>query len=212
MTDPSTPDFDRIARAYRWLEYATLGPLLARTRNCHLSLLQDRSHALILGDGDGRFTAQLLISCQTLKVEAVDLSLRMLSLQLHRCRAHEDRLAIYCRDARTHLPHDTPDLVVTHFFLDCLSQAEVNALVARLAPLLAPDALWLVSDFRIPSGPLGWLARVYMRGLYLAFRILTGLRTTHLPDHATALEHPGFVRIAERRRLGGLLTSQVWRR
>ena len=54
------PDFDHIARAYRWLEYISLGPLLSRTRNCYLELLQDRTRALILGDGDGRFTARLL--------------------------------------------------------------------------------------------------------------------------------------------------------
>jgi ubiquinone/menaquinone biosynthesis C-methylase UbiE len=207
----SAPDFDGIARAYRWLEYLSLGPLLQRTRTCHLALLRDRRHALVLGDGDGRFTARLLATCPAIQVDAVDLSGRMLSLLRDRCRTDADRLRIHRADARRFVPPARPDLVATHFFLDCLPQAEVDALVGRIAPLLAPGALWVVSDFRIPAGALGWVARVYVRTLYLAFRVLTGLRTTQLPDHAAALERCGLVRIAQRRAMLGMLTSEVWR-
>ena len=95
-------------------------------------------------------------------------------------------------------PADTSyDLVVTHFFFDCLTQSELDDLTARLAPYLAPRALWLVSDFRIPSGPLRWPARVLVRSLYLAFRVITGLRATQLPNHVGALETAGFQRIEQ---------------
>jgi hypothetical protein len=50
-----------------------------------------------------------------------------------------------------------------------------------------------------------------VRLLYLAFRILTGLRTTKLPDHASALLRCGFTRIAVQRALFGLLTTELWR-
>jgi SAM-dependent methyltransferase len=219
MSDPTQhqPNFDRIARAYRWLEYLTLGPLLARTRNHHLPRLHNRTQALILGDGDGRFTARLLAANPNLKADAVDLSQTMLGL-LRRRVPHpraapvgSSRLRTHHADARTFTPTKSPDLIVTHFFLDCLTQLEVDALVARLTPASAPQTLWLISDFRIPSGPLHWPARAYIRLLYLAFRILTGLRTTHLPDHAAALRRCGFTRIAEHHELFGLLTTELWR-
>ena len=105
------------------------------------------------------------------------------------------------------LPPPPPDLIVTHFFLDCLTQPELDALVARLA---APGVLWLISDFRIPSGLLHWPARIYIRVLYFAFRILTGLRITHLPNHARALRSKGFNPIAIQRNLFGLLTTELW--
>ena len=57
---PCPPNFDRIARLYRWGEYALLGPALERTRNHLLPLLAIRRNALVLGDGDGRFLARLL--------------------------------------------------------------------------------------------------------------------------------------------------------
>ena len=206
------PNFDRIARPYRWLEYVALGPLLERTRDYHLRCLAHEVRALILGDGDGRFTARLLTNCPEMRVDAVDLSAAMLRLLRRRCAEHLDRLHIHHADARSFDPPHTPNLVVTHFFLDCLTQAEVNALVARLTPLLAPDALWLMSDFRIPPGVVGWIARAYIRLLYLAFRVLTGLRTTCLPDHAAALRASGFKPVAVHRTMFGILTTELWQR
>ncbi len=143
---------------------------------------------------------------------AVDLSPAMLRLLAARCAADAARLTTHCADARDLGVRQPPDLVVTHFFLDCLTQIEVNALAARIAAVSAPGTLWLVSDFRIPRGPVGWLTRAYVRMLYLAFRLLTGLRTTRLPDHASALRGCGFTRIAEHRSLFGMLTTELWRR
>ena len=206
------PNFDLIARPYRWLEYLTLGPLLELTRNHHLARLQGRSQALILGDGDGRFSARLLASYPQLRVEAVDRSGAMLALLRQHCANDAARLETHRADARTYAPRTQPDLVVTHFFLDCLTQPEVEALAARLTPQLAPGALWLVSDFRIPQGLLYWPARGYVRLLYLAFRLLTRLRTTHLPDHASPLRDCGFSLVAEHRSLFGVLTTELWQR
>jgi len=206
-----SPDFDGIARAYRWMEYATLGPLLERTRECHLAQLQGCSRALILGDGDGRFTARLLANAPKVRVQAVDLSRVMLRLLEARCVEFGERLQTHRADGRWFEPGEPPDLVVTHFFLDCLTQAEVDALVARQGSLLRPNALWVVSEFRIPDGVLHWPAWVYVRSLYFAFRVLTGLRTARLPDHAAAFERCGFGLVAVQRRMFGMLTAEVWR-
>ena len=204
------PNFDRIARAYRWLEYLTLGPILERTRLEHLPALAQARQALILGDGDGRFTAALLARYPALTAEAVDLSPRMLAL-LSR-RAASPRLRTHQADAREFIPQQPPDLIVTHFLLDCLTQPEVDRLTTRLAASLPPGALWLVSEFRIPAGPLHWPARLYVRLLYLAFRILTGLRVNRLPDHVSALHKAGLHPVRYRARLAGLLTTELWQR
>jgi ubiquinone/menaquinone biosynthesis C-methylase UbiE len=209
---PPLPNFDRIARPYRILEYLALGPLLQRTRAHFLPRLPQSRHALILGDGDGRFTAALLTHNPTLQAEAVDLSPAMLTLLRRNAAAAGPRLSTHQADARTFTPTSPPDLVVTHFFLDCLTQPELDALIARLAPFLQPQALWLISDFRIPQGILRWPARLYVRALYLAFRLLTGLRVTQLPDHASPLTRAGFRRIAHHHALFGLLTSELWQR
>ena len=204
------PDFDPIARPYRWLEYLALGKTLEHCRFHFLPQLLDRHRALILGDGDGRFTARLLATNQTIKITAVDTSAAMLALLRKRCAPNSNRLQTNQASALD-FPFEGPyDLVVTHFFLDCLTQPDLETLIARITPMLAPEALWLISDFRIPSGAMRFPARIYIRSLYLAFRILTGLRTTRLPDHATPLTRSGFTRIAHHRSLAGLLTSELW--
>lgn len=215
-------NFDRIARPYRWMEYLTFGPALWHCRTHFLPQLQNcrnaLRNALVLGDGDGRFTAALLAANPHLHVDAVDSSAAMLRLLAQRARAAapdaSTRLRTHHSDAlefaRNLPPADHYDLVVTHFFLDCLTQSDVESLAQGLSPLLEPGALWLLSDFRIPTGPLRLPARMLVRALYLAFRVLTGLRTTQLPDHATALISTGLTRVAQHTSLAGVLTSELW--
>ena len=211
----SLPNFDRIARAYRWLEYAAFGPLLMRTRCAHLSRLGSCRRALILGDGDGRFTAALLARYPRLEADAVDSSAAMLGLLrgrvLRQCGTPA-RLTTYKADARGFEPARSPDLVVTHFFLDCLSEDEVATLIHRLGPRLAAQALWLVSEFRIPPGWLARPARLLLGLLYGAFRLATGLEARRLPEYDAAFARAGWERCATERFGFGLLTSELWRR
>jgi SAM-dependent methyltransferase len=206
-------NFDLIARPYRYLEYLTLGRALERTRLHYLPALAQQKRALILGDGDGRFLAQLLSRNSHLQADAIDTSATMLHLLRERCEANATRLQTHPIDALAFNPSNPEkyDLVVTHFFFDCLTQSDLETLISRIIPHLAPKALWLISDFSIPlRGPMSLLARVYIRHLYLAFRILTHLRTTRLPDHATPLTQAGLTRIAHHRRLSDLLTTELW--
>ncbi len=117
---PKPVNFDRIARPYRWLEYLTLGPALQRCRTHFLPNLQHRRHALVLGDGDGRFLAQLLLTNQHLRADAVDTSAAMLHLLSIRCAAAQTRLHTHHHSALEHAPAAST--------LDCLTQSELDAL------------------------------------------------------------------------------------
>ncbi|HWB33151.1 MAG TPA: class I SAM-dependent methyltransferase [Acidobacteriaceae bacterium] len=215
---PSMPSFDLVARPYRWMEYLTFGPALHRCRLRFISRLSDRRRALILGDGDGRFASALFAANPQIRADAVDLSPMMLRLLTRRCRAATpnvmERLSTHQADSLNFvrsLPGNARyDLVVTHFFLDCLTQSELESLTQAIAPHLSDGATWLISDFRIPAGRMRFPARVLVRSLYLAFRALTGLRTATLPDHISALSAAGLARTAQQLSLGGILTSELW--
>ena len=218
LTGATVANFNFIARPYRWLEYITLGRSLERCRFHYLPSLLQQKRALVLGDGDGRFLAHLLAQNPHLQADAVDTSATMLTLLRNRCEAATPNIAHRLRIHHTNAltfssAHgEKYDLVVTHFFLDCLTQPDLEALIARICPTLTSNAFWLVSDFRIPSGPMRLPAKLIVRSLYLAFRILSGLKTTHLPDHTTPLNHAGFTRISHHHRLAGLLTTELWQR
>jgi hypothetical protein len=216
----STPDFNRLAGAYRWLEYCTFGPYLHRARIHFLPQLSHCRSALVLGDGDGRFTAALLDRNPSVRVHAVDISVAMLRRLTRRAGHaaghlinHADHLITEQADLRRWNPPALAcyDVVVAHFFLDCLTTAEIADLARRLGPSTTAGTLWLVSDFAIPANGFGHLFAAPLVGLlYCAFGLLTGLRIRHLPDYAIALSLAGWTLRMERKHLNGLLVSQLW--
>ena len=212
MSD-TQPNFDRVAAIYRWAEYISLGPLLQRTRTHFLTQLNNPRHALVLGDGDGRFLEQLLRRYPDCTTLAADISPAMLAKLRTRCAFAGARLTtLHCSALEIDTPPST-DLIVTHFLLDCFTQPEVDALTIRLASQLSPGALWLVSDFALPSSRvLRPFARAYITSLYAAFRLLTGLRVRHLPDPQSALIRAGLHLIARKSFLFGLLYTELWQR
>lgn len=204
------PDFDRLARVYRWLEYASFGPLLMRTRLALHGRLAECRNALVLGDGDGRFSATLLRANPQLRITAVDTSAAMLTELSRRCPA--DRLLAVHADARYLLPPYAPwDAVVTHFFLDCLTREEVASLTERLTAATTGNARWLISEFAVPEREaLRLPARWLIWALYAAFSLLTGLRVRQIPPYADLLAAAGWRLTELRTRLGGILRSELW--
>lgn len=211
-----------IARWYRWLEYIGFGGALERRRFAFLTNVADlerdlqrgAQRVLVLGEGDGRFLAKFVKPCKSdrnraknacLSVDYVDLSANM--LELARGRAGTDCVTYHHADALTiPLPAAHYDLVVTHFFLDCLDEDDAAALVEKIGASVQPHARWLISEFREPAM---W-ARVIVGGLYFFFRITTGLRTRRLIDHHPLLTRAGFVLVREETGRFGLLASELW--
>ena len=207
------PRFDHVARLYRWAEYLALGPLLKFTREQFLPSLSGCRRALLLGDGDGRFTAALLRTVPSLRAQAVDGSRAMLQLLRRRCAqdGNAGRVELWHGSVAAAPISPATDLIVTHFLLDCLTQPELDSLALRLAAGVRPGCFWVVSEFGYPRHRLGRIAaRVYLRGLYAAFRMLTGLVPQHLPDPERALGAAGFRRLERRERLGGFLYAEPW--
>jgi SAM-dependent methyltransferase len=213
-----TPDFDPLAKVYRWLEYLSFGPMLERCRFHFLSSCGKARHALVLGDGDGRFTARLLAMNRTVQVDAIDSSPAMLAelrrRVLHSAPNAESRLRTVHADLRDFTPERCDyDLMASHFFLDCLTDDEVSAMVERILPHLSPNATWLISEFAIPAkGVRRAAARLLIRFLYFAFNKMTHLRVQQIPDYSLVMALHGFRRREQVRFLGGLLMTELWHR
>ncbi len=212
MSTNRPPNFDHLAHVYRWMEMATFGRALWCCRCQFLEDLRDCRTALVLGDGDGRFTARLLQENPNVRVDAVDASSQMLRALLRNAGVHRDRVRVHQVDARQWQPGDVKyDLIVSHFFLDCLTTDEVCALAQRLRLCTTGHTKWVVSEFVIPRGWFGKLAAwPLVTGLYLGFRLLTGLRIDRLPRHREALSNAGFVLHCQSPSLKGILVSEMW--
>src|SRR6202007_1660791 len=161
---------------------------------------------------DERSTARLLEKNPATRIDALDASREMLRLLVRGAGPNANRVCAHQADARQWTPSSPPyDLVVTHFFLDCLTSEEVDALAQTIQTCSAPSSRWIVSEFAIPSGWFGWLvARPLITALYLAFWLLTGIQVLRQPNHQHAMTESGFKLNAHRNRLGGLLVAESW--
>jgi cyclopropane fatty-acyl-phospholipid synthase-like methyltransferase len=206
-------NFDRIARPYRWIEYLSFGPCLARCRSAQLAHLTGARRALLLGDGDGRFLAHLLAVNPNVTADVVDSSRSMLTLLERRIRKSGNlhRICLHHADALTWNPTGTYDLIASHFFLDCFFPRQLDQLFDSVLPHATPGARWVISEFAIPPDPFAaYLARGIIGWLYRVFSWTTGLRVRALPDYAASLLHHGLCPIHDRQYLAGLLCSQLW--
>ena len=189
---------DKIARWYRWLEYAAFGGALRRRREAFLFELGNPQKVLVLGDGDGRFLQLFTDLYPKARVDAVEVSARMIDLA--RVRVASNRVTFHLADAREFPLEEKYDLAVAHFFFDCFDEEELKALTSRIRA-----NSWLVSEFRRTrwSWPI-------VRGLYFFFRLTTGLRVTSLPEHRGMLSGLGYRIEKEQTALGGLVVSELW--
>jgi len=208
-------NFDPVARPYRWLEYMSFGPWLGRCRNAQLVHLSGARHALLLGDGDGRFLARLLAANPALTADVVDSSQAMLSLldqRIRRCGPQAShRIRLHHADALEWKPSGSYDLIVSHFFLDCFSPQQLEQLFAGVLSHALPGAQWVISEFAIPPNAFAaYFARGIVGLLYRAFGLLTGLPVRALPDYANPLLRRGLALTHNRHYLAGLLCSQIW--
>ena len=199
------------------MEYLSFGPMLERCRFYFLANCLGARRGLILGDGDGRFTARLLATNLTVQIDAVDGSVAMLAELKRRALATEDeegRLRTIHADLRSFIPdRDGYDLIVSHFFLDCLTDEDLERMVARIVPHLAPDATWIISEFSIPQKCWRRIAAgALIRFLYFAFKTMTHLDVRRIPDYASVLANNGFFRQQQVQFLGGVLSAELWRK
>lgn len=201
---------DPLARIYRALEYLAFGRSL---EHCRYSLVEPAAtakHILLLGEGDGRFLAQLLARNAEAQVDVVDVSERMLALARARVAPQDlPRVRFLHQDALEALPLLTYDAIVTNFFLDCLTTDETRQFIRSTARLLDPHGCWLVGEFHLP--PVGirrWHAKVWLTVMYRFFAFSTGLRARQIPDYPAEFANAGLRRREQQFWRGKLLTAE----
>jgi ubiquinone/menaquinone biosynthesis C-methylase UbiE len=209
--------FDRIACSYQLLETIAFGNALQRARTYWIDKIPTPNHALIVGEGNGRFLCELVRRHPKIDIDCVDTSQRMLELARARLlRTHPEspkRIRFLQQDILTWSLPNLYDLVVTHFFLDCFPREEVEQIVQKLGQSATPEAVWLIADFTIPSKRFARThARLWLRGMYSFFQITAGITAKELVDPAPCLREKGFVCASSRLFRAGMLKSDLYRR
>lgn len=186
------------------------GRALERARCAHFDLLRDRRDILLLGDGDGRGLELACRIAPRARITTVDFSAGMLRRAAARLSATDrERVTFLQADARAvTITPGSHDAIVTLFFLDCFTEDEARAVVARHLPALTADGIWLDADFALPPRGLArWRARLLLWLMITFFRWQTGLGTRRLPPVERLLRECGLAIVASRGWQGGFIRS-----
>jgi hypothetical protein len=178
-----------------------------------LNAALNRRRALVLGDGDGRFTQALANAFPDLLIDSVELSAGMVS-QMRRRVPVSSRVRIIQGSVFEFAFAGPYDIAFTHFFLDCFDTSTATSLVRLVsAHLTEQRAIWIVSDFRqLPNGWRRLYSRAWLKIMYLFFQAATGLETGELPDYVPGFKAAGFEKCTEKVSMAGMLASEWWER
>lgn len=215
MSSSDVARFDILAPHYDWMEAILAGRKLDRCREALIGSLPEVRDVLLVGEGHGKFLTEILRRKPEAEITCVDASAQMLEVsrrRLERMGLSHERVRFVCADVRE-AELSTYDLVVTNFFLDCLTEGQLEAVTRRLADCLRPGGRWLVADFQIPStGWKRWRAQGIHWLMYRFFRAITRLPAGEMHPPAPYLQRSG-LRCEERREFDwGLLYSELWRK
>lgn len=221
MRTRSERGYDRLALFYRPIERLVFGNNLQAARTALIDRLPEWKRLLILGDGDGRLLEAILLSGSTdddfeRSITSVDQSSQMLRRQ--QTRADESpakrSLTLVHANALTYQPEQGAfDVIVTPFFLDCFSNAELRVAMPLWVAGLQRDGVWYHVDFVLPDR--GWRrvrARFLSRAMHVFFGVMTGLRNRELVDLHPLFVDLGFERTQNILSPDGMIASSIYRR
>ena len=210
-------NFDRLAAHYHWMEIFFAGGLMQRGRTAFLSRTRHCRRALLVGEGTGKFLAELLRANPQIQVTCLEHSRGMIEQMRRRLSAKKldgSRVEFQQMDAlHWSSPPEKFDLVVTNFFLDCFRAEQLQRLVPLLAGATTAEAIWLLADFREPErGWPRWRARIILALLYAFFQVATSLSASRLTPPDQFLAGAGFNLIERRLVSFGFVHADLWQR
>jgi len=168
---------------------------------------------LSVGEGHGRFAAARVERFPEAGLTCVEVSAGILARAQR--RLGRDAACVRWRhgDVLAWEPIEPFDAIVTCYFLDCFPPDTLATIVGHLARCVAPDALWIVTDFALPSHGLARSrAQAAHFLMYAFFRRIVDLPARRLTPPDDLLRAHGFHLTARRKFDWGLVQADVWQR
>ncbi|MBK1792616.1 class I SAM-dependent methyltransferase [Persicirhabdus sediminis] len=214
-------NFDAVAPIYQLMERVVFGHKLQLARCAHLpaslAVLAGGESAkiLVIGDGDGRFAAQLaeeIVSRgidEIVRVDVVELSQGMCAELRHRLASYPF-CRVHCADVRDWRESDY-QLVFCHFVLDLYRGSEFDQWIEILDHLVQSAGYLVVTDFENhPDG--GIFATCLLRVMYQFFHYSAGIPVGQLEGRIASMDGLNAELVGEFSQLNGFVQSRLWRK
>jgi tRNA (cmo5U34)-methyltransferase len=179
--------FDRIASFYDALAYFVYGDSLQRAQKALLPFIPDQGRILIIGGGSGWILVQLIKTGKHLDILYLDAAPAMLNKAKKKYQKIKSdssiRIEFRLGTEQEIKPQEQYDVIFTPFILDLFLPQRLQQLMTRLKVALSPTGSWLFVDFwPVTQSPPYW-QKMLIKGMYLFFGTLSGVKARKLPDY-----------------------------
>lgn len=193
---------------------------MQKARNAFLSHIKPGSRILILGEGPGSFLKELILSTSDLEIDVVESS-EMMRKQAMKKILHLNTTIIkveFFFSLKSLIQNIPPeqrhyDVVVTHFFLDMFSGAQLNQLITQVSRLLKESGYWIYSDFsnENPKSSFHKLKhRCLLWIMYKFFKYTCGLKCQYLVSTKMFFQNARLKAVQEEWFYSGFITSKLY--
>lgn len=206
--------FDRVAAFYDQLAHLIFGSNLERAQGALLPHIPDHSSVLLIGGGTGWLLKQLLATRKNLSILYLEASPAMLRKARQRFQkygqSHQANVTFRLGTEQTLQPHEQFNIIITPFLLDLFPEKRLYQLMTHLKYALAPNGLWLFTDFWPVKTPAPMWQRAIIKGMYTFFGALSEVKARQLPDYQTHFEALHLHEKYSYTFLNGLVQSKVY--
>lgn len=205
-------DYTRVAGAYRWLEVLVFSSTLQKARLSYLdallqNLIEVESPSIaVVGDGDGRFLAELLKCEQDFKIDYIDCSSGMLRVAQKRA-GHDPRVTWHCEQFEKGV-QKSYDAIACHFVLDGFDCEHRHRFVGVMSASLNPSGILLVSDF---DSRAHRKAAALVFCMQCFFHIFTGVPFAEVSRPDEMFIECEMTKVGETEWWKGAIFSQIWK-
>jgi len=196
--------YNVMAPVYDSLARLLLGKSIQQMQLQFLNVLTSKSKLLILGGGTGWILPSIDSINSNIQIHYVDLSTG--KIQKPKERGTDPTRIRFIEGTEQDIPDADYDCVITNFYLDLFSDAELKEIVIYIKNCMQPNSYWFVTDFVTSSS---W-GNFKLKCMYIFFWLTTGLKTDQLHDWDQVLRSNGVKLLDEKNSKGGFIKSVLY--
>lgn len=191
MEQQSLKSFDVLAPLYDRFATLVYGSAIREAQLFFLKAIPSSAYVLILGGGTGWLLAELLKMHPESKVWYIEASAKMIEQAQQKLSEQQKSQVKFIHGTEDSIPAEVQfHAVMTAFYLDLFSSAKLLRVIDKIDASLAPESVWLVSDFIARKV---WWQRILLKVMYTFFRWCCGVEAKQLPPWEQQMTAQGWV-------------------
>lgn len=173
--------FDFLAPFYDSLARLMLGKDIVNSQLHFIGSFKGCDRVLILGGGSGLFLDILCKECPDIKIDYVDISVKMICRARKRIR--DCKSVNFIQGSEDDIPDRLYDGVITNFYLDMFNEKTLGKVIQKIKKSMTDSAHWMVTDFTNERSSHAFMLAI----MYRFFRMIARIEATQLPDWQQAM-------------------------